>query len=310
MKHPVKIVVGSRGSLLATTQTHWVIKKIQDQYPECEIEFQIIKTLGDLDQKTVLTDFKNWGIFVKELQNALLDKRIDLVVHSLKDVPEQNPQDLVLTAFPEREEPHDLLITLGQSLKELPENATVGTSSPRRIMQIKKMRPDLQFKVLRGNLPTRVEKLKTSHFDAILLAVAGVNRLNLEVPFAEYLTLDQMVPAIGQGALALECRKNDTVLREALQLLNHKPTEECIKAERQFMKALGGGCQIPMAAFVEVLKDNIYKMRFSLGLRSELESDDVKDDFIVHYFEKTDENLDFLVKQMIERAFEFKKMNL
>ena len=259
MNHPHQIIVGSRGSLLAQTQTRWIIKQLQKRYPQCNIKFKIINTLGDLDQITTLTDFKDWGVFVKELQKALIEKKIDLVVHSLKDVPEQNPKELVLTAFPPREQAHDLLITQGQSLAELPKNSVVGTSSPRRILQLTQLRSDLRFKTLRGNLPSRVKKLQGTEFQAILLAAAGVNRLNLTVPFAEALSLEQMVPAMGQGALALECRKDDENLQEALQFLNDPITEKCVLAERAFMKALGGGCQAPMAAYTEY-KNQKYRM--------------------------------------------------
>ena len=244
-----KIVVGTRGSKLALAQTNWVISKIRERHPYLEVETRIIKTKGDKITDVPLAKVGGKGLFVKEIEEALLRGEIDLAVHSMKDVPTELPPGLEIAVIPARESPYDVLIAReGYGLKTLPSGARVGTSSLRRRAQLRAARADLKVENLRGNLDTRLRKLREGLYEAIVVAEAGLLRLGLGELKRERLKPQEMLPAIGQGALALEVRQEDEELKEALSFLHHEETALCVAAERAFLAALGGGCQVPLAA--------------------------------------------------------------
>ena len=238
------LVIASRGSQLALWQAHWVEAQLQAAGHECRIE--IIKTTGDKITDVPLAKVGTKGLFTKEIEEALLDGRAQLAVHSLKDLPTELPEGLVLGAVPEREDPRDAVI--GKTLAELPLGAKVGTSSLRRSAQLKKLRPDLVVESIRGNLDTRLRKLDEGQYDAILLAAAGMKRLGWGARIAEILPPELMCPAVGQGALAIETRAG-FVLPE---VLDHAETHTAVLAERGLLGALGGGCQVPIGAHATV----------------------------------------------------------
>lgn len=252
-----ELIIGSRGSALAMAQTQWVITQIKQRFPQIEIKVQIFRTQGDRSPSTPLTQTGDKGIFVKELQIALINGQIDLAVHSLKDLPTEEPEGLTLLAVPLREDPRDALILRPllksppvEELEDLPlaEGMVVGTSSPRRRAQLRYHRPDLQFIEFRGNVDTRLRKLQEGQADACVLAMAGLNRLGVtsipRYPLAPSLCL----PAPGQGALAIEGRVDREDLAELLQPLEDKKSRVEVEAERALLSALGGGCRIPIAA--------------------------------------------------------------
>src|ERR1035437_4911224 len=235
------LVIASRGSQLALWQGRWVAAPLSAAGPECRIE--IIKTTGDKIADVPLAKVGTKGLFTKEIEEALLDGRADLAVHSLKDLPTELPEGLVLAAVPEREDPRDAVV--GKKLADLQPGTKVGTSSLRRAAQLLKLRPDLQVESIRGNLDTRLRKLDEGQYDAILLAAAGLKRLGWGDRIAEILEPEQMCPAVGQGALAIETRAGF----EAVAMLDHPDTHTAILAERAVLRALGGGCQVPIGAY-------------------------------------------------------------
>ncbi len=248
-----QIYVGTRGSKLALAQTNWVINQLKERYPSLKVETKIIKTKGDKITDVPLAKVGGKGLFVKEIEEALLRGEIDFAVHSLKDVPTELPAGLEIAIIPRRESPYDVLISRrGDGFWELPPGAKVGTSSLRRGAQIRAARPDLQIENLRGNLDTRLRKLKEGLYDAIIVAEAGLLRLGLKDTPRQRLPFDMMLPAIGQGALAIEVRAEDVELKESLQFLHHAETASCVAAERAFLAALGGGCQVPLAALARM----------------------------------------------------------
>ncbi len=256
--HRKRIRVGTRGSLLARTQTNLVVQQIQALYPELDFVVQTIQTTGDARQNVPFAAVGTKGMFVKEIEQALLDGEIDLGVHSLKDMPSDLPQGLALVCIPLREDPLDALLCRDSAtLLTLPHGATVGTSSLRRQTQIRALRPDLQLQELRGNLDTRLRKLDTGEYDAIMLACAGLNRLGLGARITERLAPDICCPAVGQGALALEARADNDDLRALLLPLHHANTAEAVRAERAFLRRLEGGCSIPAGAFAEISDDQL-----------------------------------------------------
>ncbi len=246
------LVLGSRGSLLAVTQSTMVKNLLEKAHPGLTVRLEIIKTSGDVDQGTALDAFPALGVFVKEIQNALRDGRIDAAVHSLKDVPEDQPEGLLLAAFPQREDARDVFVSKGfksgVKFTDLPQNARVGTGSPRRILQFRALRPDLQFIPLRGNVDTRIAKMESGEVDGIVLAAAGLRRLGKESVITHSFSFSDSIPAIGQAALALECRADDAFAIRVLEALDDPETREAVELERQFMLAVGGGCKVPMAA--------------------------------------------------------------
>lgn len=247
------IRVGTRGSKLALAQTNWVISQIKKEYPDLQIETRIIKTKGDKITDVPLAKVGGKGLFVKEIEEALLREEIDLAVHSLKDVPTELPEGLEIAIIPKRESPFDVLISKeNQSLETLSPQSRLGTSSLRRSAQIKAFRKDIEIKNLRGNLDTRLRKLEEGLYDAIVVAEAGLVRLGLKDIPRKRLDPKIVLPAIGQGALAIEVRKRDEDLKERLSFLHHEETALCVEAERAFLAALGGGCQVPLAAMAHL----------------------------------------------------------
>ena len=237
------LIIASRGSQLALWQARWVQTRLAQMGRESRIE--IVKTTGDKITDVPLAKVGTKGLFTKEIEDALLDGRADLAVHSLKDLPADLPDGLVLAAVPEREDPRDAI--LGRRLSELSQGSKVGTSSLRREAQLRYQRPDLVVEPLRGNLDTRLRKLQEGRYDAIMLAAAGLKRLGWESHIAEVFPVEVMCPAIGQGALALESRKTGPG-RDACAAFEHPQTRAAITAERAVLAALGGGCQVPIGA--------------------------------------------------------------
>lgn len=253
-----KYIVATRPSLLAYTQTQQTVELLKAQHPDCEFEIVKISTHGDAVTDKPLTAFGGTGVFVKELENAILEGRADFAIHSLKDVPSIQPEGLVLAAFPTREDPRDvLLIKNGLSIDELNENCTIGTGSPRRIVQIAELKPRATFTDLRGNIDTRLKKLEEGQYDAIVLAAAGLRRLGKDIDAKAFLPVDTCVPAIGQGAIAIECRKDDDETIALLRTINNKDTETAILAERAFMKTVGGGCKFPLGAYATIQNETV-----------------------------------------------------
>jgi hydroxymethylbilane synthase len=241
------LVIASRGSQLALWQARWVSAQLTALGHECRIE--IIKTTGDKITDVPLAKVGTKGLFTKEIEEALLDGRADLAVHSLKDLPTELPEGLVLAAVPEREDPRDAVV--GKRLADLPAGARVGTSSLRRSAQLRKLRPDLTIESVRGNLDTRLRKLDEGQYDAILLAAAGLKRLGWGDRIAEILPAETMCPAVGQGALAIETRASGAGF-DAVQAMDHADTHAAVLAERGVLRALGGGCQVPIGAHATV----------------------------------------------------------
>lgn len=242
-----ELIVGSRGSQLALCQTHWIINRLKELRPDVTCRVQIIKTTGDKIQDVPLSRIGDKGLFVKDIELALLSGEIDFAVHSAKDLPSEMTPELCVGAYPEREDPSDALISKCGGFSILPSGATIGTSSLRRRAQLLYARQDLCITDLRGNLDTRLRKLDNGDYDAIILAAAGLKRLDLADRITEFLPLDICLPAAGQGALAVQCRKGDPA-GEIVSALDDASTRRCITAERALLAGLGGGCQVPIAA--------------------------------------------------------------
>ncbi len=236
-----------------------------------QIETRIIKTTGDKDQTRSLADLGGLGVFTKEIENALLAHEIDLAVHSLKDLPTETANGLTIVAIPEREDPRDCIVSRhGVGLSQLPRGARIGTSSARRTAHLLALRPDAQIVPLRGNVDTRLRKAQTEEYDAVVLAAAGIIRLGRASEITEYLSLDSFLPDPGQGALAIEIRADDTELASLVSQLDHAPTRAAVTAERAFLRALGGGCRMPIGAYSEMRGTQLY-------LRGIVASDDGKE---------------------------------
>ncbi|MEO8126747.1 MAG: hydroxymethylbilane synthase [Bryobacteraceae bacterium] len=248
------LVIGSRGSKLALWQANHVKAALEALGEECRIE--IIKTTGDMITHVPMKEVGSKGIFTKEIEEALLDGRIDLAVHSLKDMPTQLPQGLEITSTPERQDARDVLI--GRKLAELPAGARVGTGSLRRIAQLRAMRPDLLVEGIRGNVDTRIRKLDEGEYHAIVLAAAGLKRLGLANRIDEFLPVESMCPAVGQGALAIETRLDDGPGMQASRKLDHADTRAAITAERAVLAKLGGGCEVPIGAYGSVADHSLH----------------------------------------------------
>ncbi len=248
-----KLRLGTRKSVLALSQSNWVKKEIETHWPDVNVDLVKFTTKGDKILDVPLAKVGGKGLFVKEIEDALLRKDADIAVHSLKDVPAELPEGLEVTIFPDREDPRDALIArAGLRLEELPEGARVGTSSLRRIAQLKNARPDLEVASLRGNIDTRLRKLDDGQYDAIILAAAGLRRLGLEQRIIQFLEPEVMLPAVGQGALGIEFRSMDTEVKRILTSIHHEETSICVRAERAFLFRLEGGCQVPIGAFARL----------------------------------------------------------
>lgn len=245
-----KLVVGTRSSQLALWQADYVISCLQQRYPGLEIEKRLMTTKGDQILNAPLAKIGGKGLFTKELETAMLEGEIDLAVHSLKDMPVVVPEGLIITAITERADPGDALVSPHyNSFEELPQGAKVGTSSLRRKAQLLHARPDLNIQDLRGNVNTRLRKMEEEGFDAIILAAAGLKRLGFQDRIRQLLPQTLCLPAVGQGALAIETRLADAATREMLAFLNDPATRACTTAERSFLAAVEGGCQVPVGVY-------------------------------------------------------------
>lgn len=259
LKNNSSIRIGTRGSRLALAQAEWVKRNLEALHADVSIEILVIKTTGDVLKSAPLSVIGGQGVFTKELEEALLDARVDLAVHSLKDLPSNTPNALTLAAIPEREDPRDALILPAHadsinffSIKDLPAEALVGTSSPRRLAQLKHLRPDLRVTELRGNVETRLRRLDAGDYDAIILATAGLHRLGLEARITLAIAPEEMLPAVGQAALGLQTRVDDEETQRCVRALDDRKTHAACLAERSLLRHLGGGCQYPIAGFAQI----------------------------------------------------------
>ena len=275
-----RIRIGTRGSRLALVQTHSVADAIRAKHPEVAVVVEIIETQGDRVLDRPLSAIGDAGVFIKEIEAALLEERVDLAVHSMKDLPSKLTDGLALAATTERFDPRDVLVARSaSSLETLPRGGTVATGSLRRRSQLLALRPDLKVEDLRGNVPTRLEKFDRSTWDAIILAGAGLERLGLATRIRSYIPIESMLPAVGQGALALETRASDREIAETVRFLSHAPTERAVVSERSFLARLEGGCRVPIAAYAEIrggslsLRGYVGAVDGSRHLRREIEGD-------------------------------------
>lgn len=245
--------------MLALWQAEWIKAQLQELDPSLVIELNKIKTTGDKILDVPLAQVGGKGLFVKEIEEAMLRGEAELAVHSMKDVPTELPEGLHLSTITKREDPRDAFIARKgiESFNDLPQGAKVGTSSLRRICQLLNKRPDIRITQLRGNVDTRIRKLDEGEFDAIILAAAGVKRLGHEERITEKLPVDISLPAIGQGAVGIECRTDDEVTNRLLDNLDHYETSVCVRAERAFLKKLEGGCQVPIAAYARLIEGKL-----------------------------------------------------
>lgn len=242
-----RVILGTRGSKLALRQSLIIKEMLEKSHEELEVELAIIKTTGDKITDVPLARIGGKGLFVKEIEEALLEGRIDLAVHSMKDIPGELPSGLIIGAVPRREDPRDVFVSFSAlRLWDLPPGAVVGTSSLRRTVQLKKLRPDLRVEILRGNLDTRLRKVEEGLFDAAILAAAGIHRMGWHEIITEYLDPLEFLPAAGQGALGIEIREGDETIATLVSGLHDEPTAVSVKAERSFLRELEGGCQVPM----------------------------------------------------------------
>jgi hydroxymethylbilane synthase len=293
--------IGSRGSRLALWQAEQARDRLLQLNPGFQIDIEIIKTTGDV-KPDPLSVIGGKGVFTKELEEALLDQRIDVAVHSLKDLPTIIPERLAISAICEREDPRDALVLRAGSrilsLRELPAGSVVGTSSQRRLAQLKAMRNDVTVKDLRGNVDTRVRKLDEGQYDALILASAGLIRLGLRERISAPILTSEILPAVGQGAIAIETRADDELAVAATSKLNHRPTELACRAERAFLRGLGGGCQFPIAAYA-VIEDELLKLE---GLVAKPDGSAFIRDQLSGDFEHPEEIGSVLAEQLLERG--------
>ena len=274
------IIIGSRGSKLALIYAETAKRIISENYKDFNIEIKKITTDGDLNTKDRLSYVGGKGLFSKKIEQELQQKKIDLAVHALKDMPSEEPEDLLTNCFLERNDPREILISKKNlTLYELPSNAVVGTSSFRREFQLKQIRKDLNFKLIRGNVDTRIKKLNSESYDAIILSYAGLKSLNLQSNISQFFSVSEVVPSAGQGVVALQCRKTDSDLINLLNKVNHLPTHNCITAERSVLKILEGDCETAVGAnaFIEGKKITLFAELFSLDGSKRFFQQDTKD---------------------------------
>ena len=253
------VVIGSRGSILALAQANLVKNSLEANYPDLTFEIKEIVTSGDKDLKS------NWensnaslkSFFTKEIEQELLDGQIDIAVHSMKDMPAVSPKGLICGAIPDREDARDVLISKNGFLVTLPQGAKIGTSSLRRIMNLKAIRPDFEIKHLRGNIHTRLKKLETEDYDAIILAAAGLKRTGMADKITEYLSGEAFPPAPAQGVLYIQCRENDEEIKGILKSIHNEDIAKIVEIEREFSKIFDGGCHTPMGCYSQVDEDKI-----------------------------------------------------
>ena len=255
-----KVIIGSRGSELALWQANFVKRELEKKNKNVSVEIKIIKTKGDKILDVALSKIGDKSLFTKELEIELLNKNIDLAVHSLKDLQTEIPKGLKLAAVTKRHNVHDVLITRkkGTTIYNLPENAVVATGSLRRRSQLLHLRPDLNIVDLRGNVPSRIKKFLESDWNAIILARAGVERLKLNKYISSIIKTDVILPAVGQGALGLETRADNKAVNEIVKSIHHEDTYKAVLAERALLKSLEGGCQVPIGAFAEVKQNGLH----------------------------------------------------
>ena len=252
-----KLTIGTRGSKLALWQSEY-IKGLVEQITGLPVELKIIKTTGDKILDVPLAKVGGKGLFTKELEVELLGGTVDLCVHSMKDVPTELPDGLVIAAMPPRVDPRDALVSgAGQTLETLPEGAKVGTSSLRRIAQVRALRPDVEIVDVRGNLDTRMRKAEDGYLDAVILASAGITRMGWADRISSYIPTSQMVSAVGQGAIGIEIREDDPFMAEVMDKISDGPTMLCVTAERVVMQQLEGGCQVPIGAYARLEGDQL-----------------------------------------------------
>jgi len=276
-----KIIIGSRGSKLALIYAERARAKILKFCPEVEIKK--ITTTGDISKKDRLSEIGGKGLFSKQIENELLNEKIDIAVHALKDMPSDETEDLLTNCFLERNDPREVLISHNNDLiKDLKPNSIVGTSSFRREFQLKKIRSDLNYKLIRGNVDTRIKKLNEKLYDAIILSYAGIQSLKLDKNISQIFSTREIIPSVGQGVVALQCRKNDSEIIKLLDKVNHKLTNICVIAERQFLKVLEGDCETAVGAIANLVGDQI-------NLEAELFSIDGKQRF----YHKASKNINY-----------------
>jgi len=254
----IHLTLGSRGSKLALWQTEYVASQLRNALPGISVDIKIIKTTGDKILDVSLSRIGDKGLFTKEIEKELLDGSIDMAVHSMKDLPSELDRGLCIGAVLPRENPADVLLAReGLRFEDLPKNAVIGTSSLRRIAQIRSLRPDIKLVDMRGNVETRIRKMQDEGLDGIVLAYAGVKRLGFEALISDYLDAKMLLPAVGQGAIAVEVRQGDTDNLELLGKINHEETLLATLAERSFLRVLEGGCQVPIGCYAEIHKNHI-----------------------------------------------------
>lgn len=295
------LVIGSRGSRLALWQAEQARDALLRLNPGFEIQIEIIKTTGDV-KPDPLSVIGGKGVFTKELEDALLDRRIDIAVHSLKDLPTILPERLSITAICKREDPRDALVlredVSATSITDLSAGSVVGTSSQRRVAQLKALRDDLVIKDLRGNVDTRIRKLDEGQYDALVLASAGLIRLGLQSRISVSIPAAVILPAVGQGAIAIETRADDEVAVAATSKLNHRETELACRAERAFLRGLGGGCQFPIAAHA-VIGNSVLKIE---GLVAKPDGSAFIRDHLSNHFHNPEELGATLAQQFLDRG--------
>ena len=271
-----KIIIGSRGSKLAliyAERAKTQILNFSDGFGIENVSIKKIITKGDIIQDTRLSEVGGKGLFSKTIEEELLDEKIDIAVHALKDMPSDETKGLITNCFLERNDPREILISKdNKHIKDLVSNSIIGTSSFRREFQLKKIRGDLNYKLIRGNVDTRIKKLNDNLYDAIILSYAGIQSLNLDKNISQIFSTSEIIPSAGQGVVALQCKENDQELIKLLNKVNHQPTHNCIKAERNVLKILEGDCETAVGAFAKIEKDNI-------SLEAELFSLDGKERF-------------------------------
>ncbi len=272
------VVIGTRGSALALWQARWVQGELERLHPGLSFSLEIIKTTGDKILDVPLAQVGGKGLFVKEIEEALLEGRIDLAVHSMKDVPAVLPEGVFIAVVPRREDPRDVLVSRdGAGFRDLRQGARIGTSSLRRISQLRHQRTDLEIVPLRGNIDTRLRKVGEGELDAVVLAAAGIRRMGWEDRITEYLSLDVSLPAVGQGALGIECRIGDARVLDLLHPLDDPETHLCVTAERAFLSRLEGGCQVPIAGHARLeagvlrIEGRVSDLEGKLLIREQLE---------------------------------------
>lgn len=294
----MKYIIGTRGSKLALVQTNLVIEKLKRAYPEDEFTAKVIKTTGDMDQKRRLDEIGSKGIFVKEIEDELLDETISMAVHSMKDMPDEPAKGLIFAKAWKREDPRDVLILKeAQSLEKLPAGAVIGTGSKRRAYQILKKRPDLKIVSIRGNIDTRIRKLMEGQpcdgeiLDGIIIAAAGIKRIGRADEITQYLSCDEMIPAPAQGTLAIELKTDNSELLKKLNALSDENAQESVDAERGFLKQIGGNCHLPVAAYCDKTDNGSFRLRAMFG---------TEDGSRIAYTDITGDNTNEIVKKATE----------